>query len=158
MKKIFWIAITMLSLVFVSCNKEDDRDAFVGVYNGTISARGTKVVDDGDPQSFTEDKNGYFTIAKDGKRGKRVTVKITGVDYGNLTGSVDGNTLTIDEVHVTLVNNGKMTNVNIVIEPTQIADNHITLNGSLHTITTTISLSSSKEEIKSALLIKADKQ
>ena len=158
MKKIFWIALTMLSLVFVSCNKDDDRDTFVGVYNGTISMKGTKVVDDGDPQPVTENKDGYFTIDKDGKKGKRVTVKITGVDYGSFTGSVDGNTLNIDAVHASFVNNGKLTNVDIVIEPAQIAGSHITLNGSLHTLTTSVLPPSSKEEITSALLIEADKQ
>ena len=158
MKKIFWIALTMLSLVFVSCNKDDDRDTFVGVYNGTISMKGTKVVDDGDPQPVTENKDGYFTIDKDGKKGKRVTVKITGVDYGSFTGSVDGNTLNIDAVHASFVNNGKLTNVDIVIEPAQIAGSHITLNGTLHTLTTSVLPPSSKEEITSALLIEADKQ
>ena len=159
MKKVLFFAITMLSLVFVSCNKDDDRDAFVGVYNGTISMKGTKVVDDGDPQPVTENKDGYFTIDKDGKKGKRVTVKITGVDYGSFTGSVDGNTLNIDAVHASFVNNGKLTNVDIVIEPAQIAENHITLNGSLHTLTTSVSSSStSTEDLQAALLIEADKQ
>ena len=158
MKKVLLIAIAMLSLVFVSCNKDDDRDTFVGVYNGMISMKGNKVVDDGDPQPVTENKDGYFTIDKDGKKGKRVTVKITGVDYGPFTGSVDGNTLNIDAVHASFVNNGKLTNVDIVIEPAQITDNHITLNGSLHTLTTSVLPPSSKEEITSALLIEADKQ
>jgi len=158
MKKVLLIAIAMLSLVFVSCNKDDARDTFVGVYNGMISMKGTKVVDDGDPQPVTENKDGYFTIDKDGKKGKRVTVKITGVDYGEFSGSVDGNTLNIDAVHASFVNNGKLTNVDIVIEPAQITDNHITLNGSLHTLTTSVLPPSSKEEITSALLIEADKQ
>ncbi len=158
MKKVLFFAITMLGLLFVSCNKDDARDAYVGVYDGKISARGTKVVDDGDPQPVTENRNGVFTISKDGKRGKKVTVKITGVDYGSFTGSVDGNILTVDEVHVSFVNSGKLTNADIVIQPAQIADNHLILNGSLHTLTTSVTSPFTKEEITSALLIEADKQ
>ena len=147
MKKVLWIVIMMLSLVFVSCIRDDDRDEFVGSYEGTISMNGTKVVNGGAPQPVSETRTGSFTIAKAGKKGKRVTIKITDFNYGTLGGSVDGSTLTIDPVH--------LSTIDLVFDPAQMKYDRLTLNGTIHTITTT---AFTTEDLQADLLIKADKQ
>ena len=147
MKKVLFIALAMLNLLFVSCNKEDDRDAFVGTYSGTLSVKGTVVIDNEDYQPVNEKVDGVFIVDKDGKKGKRVAVKIVGVDYGSLTGSVDGNVLTLDAVH--------MPSIDLVFEPAQLSNNHITVNGSIRALTIT---EFGTEELKAAILVEADKQ
>ena len=153
----------MLGLLFVSCKKDDIRDAFTGSYVGKVSMKGTRVVNGGESQPVTESRTGYFSISRDGKNGNRVTVKIIGVEYGNLTGSVDNDVLTIDPLHTTINetknNTQKSTTVDLSFQPAQISGKHLILNGSLHTLTTSVSSSStSTEDLQAALLIEADKQ
>ena len=164
MKKLILLALALVCLLFFSCRKDDERDAFAGTFYGNLSVKGTKVVDGGDPQPVTQTNTGYFNIVKEGNKGNKVTIKIVGFDYGSLTGSVEGNTLTVDPLHTTVEETTKIAEktieVDLTFAPATIADGHLTLNGALHTRTTTVSGSpsvTSVEVINSAVLIDADK-
>ena len=162
MKKVLFVAIAMLSLVFVSCNKEDDRDAFVGTYAGKVNVKGTELIGD-EIHTVSESIDGTFTISKDGKKGSRVTISAAGLVYGqtgSLSGTVDGNVLTIDGVHVSqeafdFEGDKIVLSIDLVFEPAQLVNNHMTLNGSVHTLQISGPL---KDELDAVLLVEAHKQ
>lgn len=163
MKKVLFIAVAMLSLVFVSCNKDDERDAFVGSYVGEVTLIGSELVD-GENQIVSQTSSGTFTVSKDGKSGSRVTITGTGVAmYGqtaSLSGSVSGNVLTIDGIHVSQdaynIGGEKIAlSIDLVFEPAELVNNHITVKGSIHTLQSAGPL---KDELNAAITINADKQ
>lgn len=163
MKKVLFIAVAMLSLVFVSCNKDDERDAFVGTYVGEMTLKGTEIIN-GDTQTISQSSTGTFAVSKDGNSGNRVIISGVGIQMygqtGSLNGSVSGNVLTIDGVHVSqeaydLEGDKIALSIDLVFDPVQLVNNHISVNGTIHSLQISGPL---KDELKATITIEADKQ